>query len=244
MPVFAIDEKFWKNKQGGTWSEYHKKFFHFDAVAKFLISYQHYLYFPIMGFARWNLYVQSWMLLLNKEIKTEKRYWEMCAMVFWACYFVALACQLPSAGMTLTFMLVSHFLAGILHVQITISHFAMPTYSGSDFDGKPGENFLRQQLYTSMDLDSTWWNDWFHGGLQWQVAHHIFPRLPRHNLPIVKTMLQDFCKKHGLVYKSVPTPDGVQETIACLKKAAYKARDSNVVNFTESMLWQGMNAEG
>ena len=55
-------------------------------------------------------------------------------------------------------------------MQITISHFSMPTYSGPSFPGVAhGEEFLRQQLYTSMDLDSGPWNDWFYGGLQWQV---------------------------------------------------------------------------
>ena len=56
----------------------------------------------------------------------------------------------------------SHMLAGILHVQITISHFSMPTYNGPAFKGVAhGEEFLRQQLYTSMDLDSGPLNNWY-----------------------------------------------------------------------------------
>lgn len=38
MPVFAITDEQFKN--GGTYSKYHNKIFHFDAAAKFLISYQ------------------------------------------------------------------------------------------------------------------------------------------------------------------------------------------------------------
>mmetsp|Transcript_43025 Transcript_43025/g.101171 ORF Transcript_43025/g.101171 Transcript_43025/m.101171 type:complete len:478 (-) Transcript_43025:253-1686(-) len=243
MPVFAITDEQFKN--GGTYSKYHNKIFHFDAAAKFLISYQHYLFYPIMAFARWNLYVQSWLLLLNFDVVVDMRSTEIGAMIFYPLSLAYLASHLPSASLVFTFLIVSHMLAGILHVQICISHFTMPTYSGASFEGAPaGEHFIRQQLHTSMDLDSGWWNDWFYGGLQWQVVHHIFPRVPRHNLPIVKEQLQALCKEHGLVYKSVGWWAGNAEIVNVLYDTAMKARQSKMVNFEESMIWQAMQAEG
>ena len=50
------------------WHDSCRRFFHFDAAAKFLLSYQHILYYPVMSFARWNLYVQSWLLLLDFKV--------------------------------------------------------------------------------------------------------------------------------------------------------------------------------
>jgi len=224
---------------------YHRRFFHFDAAAKLLLSYQHILYYPVMCFARWNLYVQGWLLLLDFKTKTDFRGLEIaCLLTFygWLSYVVSF---LPTWQLRLMWLLSSHMLAGILHVQITISHFSMPTYKGPAFPGVAhGEEFLRQQLFTSMDLDSGPLNDWFYGGLQWQVVHHVFPRVPRHNLPEVKRRLQALCKQHGLVYKSVGWWEGNAEIVRTLYRSAMVARKQEVVNFKDSLLWAGMNAEG
>mmetsp|Transcript_5572 Transcript_5572/g.12365 ORF Transcript_5572/g.12365 Transcript_5572/m.12365 type:complete len:473 (+) Transcript_5572:105-1523(+) len=246
MPVFAVTENLFN--KGGVWSYYHRRFFHFDAPAKFILSHQHLLYYPIMSFARFNLYVQSWLRLFNYESKIDFRYFEMCMMLAWTCWFSLMVYQLPTLGMRVAFILASHMLAGILHVQITISHFSMPTYSGPNHaeSQKMGENeaFLRQQVHTSMDLTSGWRNDWFYGGLQWQVVHHVFPRLPRHNLPIVRLWLIDLCAMHGLNYKSVGWVEGNKEIIRTLKKAAIVAQKCKVASFEDSLLWAGLNAEG
>lgn len=47
-----------------------------------------------------------------------------------------------------------------LHVQITISHFGMPT------NDVQGEGFAEKALRTTMDVECPTWMDWFHGGLQ------------------------------------------------------------------------------
>jgi hypothetical protein len=61
----------------------------------------------------------------------------------------------------------------------------------------------RVQVTTSLDIESTWYNEWFHGGLQYQVEHHLFPRIPRHNLWRVRPVVQALCAKHGLRFNCV-----------------------------------------
>ena len=53
-----------------------------------------------------------------------------------------------------------------------------------------------------MNVDCPSWLDWFHGGLQFQVEHHLFPRLTRSKLRQAKPMVQQFCKRTGLPYYS------------------------------------------
>ena len=47
------------------------------------------------------------------------------------------------------------------------------------------DGFLVTQLKGSLDVDCPPWMDWFHGGLQFQVEHHLWPKIPRHNLRTV-----------------------------------------------------------
>lgn len=44
--------------------------------------------------------------------------------------------------------------------------------------------------------------DWFHGGLQFQVEHHLFPRIPRSRLRSLAPLVQTFCKENDLPYYS------------------------------------------
>jgi delta8-fatty-acid desaturase len=54
-----------------------------------------------------------------------------------------------------------------------------------------------------MNIESNWLTDWFHGGLQFQIEHHLFPRVPRHNLRAVQPHVKAFCARHHLPYVSV-----------------------------------------
>lgn len=54
---------------------------------------------------------------------------------------------------------------------------------------------------TTMDVDCPTWMDWFHGGLQFQVTHHLFPRMPRHNLRKASGYVKEFCAETGLKYE-------------------------------------------
>ena len=49
LPVFAVTNKFFNS----VWSTYHSRVLTFDPIAKFLVGYQHYLFYPVMALARY-----------------------------------------------------------------------------------------------------------------------------------------------------------------------------------------------
>ncbi|CAN1181259.1 Delta(8)-fatty-acid desaturase 1 [Linum perenne] len=67
--------------------------------------------------------------------------------------------------------------------------------------------------------------DWFHGGLQFQLEHHLLPRLPRCQLRKVSAVVQDLCKKHNLPYRSYSFFKANICTIKTLRELALQARD-------------------
>jgi acyl-lipid Delta6-acetylenase / acyl-lipid (9-3)-desaturase len=162
-----------------------------------------------MAAARINLYVQSinHALVLDYYAKSKDLVWrrdlQIAALIgFWT-WLIALTMQLPTWQSRALFLVPAHVVAGILHVQITVSHFAMPVHTGVTYDDS-SNGYLRTQLRGTMDIDCPTYMDWFHGGIQFQVVHHLWPRLPRHNLRHVKKMLMAFCHQHGLEYNQVP----------------------------------------
>lgn len=193
LPVFGLSDSHLK----GIFSTYHSRFMPYDAVANIFVRIQAWLYYPIMAVARFNLYLQSWLILLA-EPKMEYRWLEMASLGAFLAWNVAfITYGLTNAWHRFLWLAVSHGFAGILHVQITLSHFAMELYEDPSVEPFAGD-FVRAQALTSMDIDSNWLTHWFHGGLQYQLEHHLFPRIPRHRLTHIRERIKPMFEKHGV----------------------------------------------
>lgn len=224
MPVFACNEKI--VQKGNYFSSYHQRWFTVDAVSRVLVRHQHLLLYVIMAVARFNLYIQSWILVIKSP--KEVRLWtlEVGGMVgFWLWLGMMLS-SLPTASEVVQYLLVSHGIAGILHIQIIVSHFPMTVYNDRPYQKNDDQDgWLRLQLETTQDILCSPYMDWFHGGLQFQVCHHLFPRIPRHNLRKVHEALLIFCKEHNLNYHMATfyeankmTLQKMQEAATCMQK--------------------------
>jgi delta8-fatty-acid desaturase len=240
LPVLAVSERFFNS----VYSTYYRVKLAFNPVAQLLVSYQHRLYHLIMALARYNLYAQSLILVLNPRAPVRRRAAECAALAaFWTWFTLALTTWVPSHWARLAFVLVSHAVAGITHVQITLSHFAQPAYSGRGYNDP--DFFFRMQLATSLDIVCPPFLDFVHGGLQFQVAHHVFPRVPRHALRnVTERFLKPLAVKHGVSYHACGFLEANRRVLAQLRRAALKARQLRSPHLGSSLLWRLAMADG
>lgn len=223
MPFFAISSRFFTSLR----STYYDRDMNLDAAARFFIKYQHYLYYPILLFGRFNLYRLAWSYLLDPAQAPRKgsawwhRYLEMAGQVFfWYWYgYRTLYLSIPTWSSRITFLLISHMVTAPLHVQLTLSHFAM-----SSADVGVHESFAQKMVRTTMDVDCPSWLDFIHGGLNFQVVHHLFPRLPRHNLRRAQPYVKEFCQDVGMSYVIFGFTRGNKEVISRLGEVAEQLR--------------------
>ncbi|ODM16400.1 hypothetical protein SI65_07907 [Aspergillus cristatus] len=222
MPFFAISHRFLTNLT----STYYERIMTFDAAANFLLRFQNYLYYPILLFGRFNLYVLSWQYLLCGQAPKKgpawwHRWFEIAGQVFFWTWFGygVLYRTIPDWGSRVLFILISHMVTSPLHVQITLSHFAMSTA-----DLGVNESFPQKMLRTTMDVDCPTWLDFFHGGLQFQAIHHLYPRIPRHNLRRTQKLVLEFCRDTGIPYAIFTFLDGNKEVIGRLGDVAKQVR--------------------
>lgn len=245
LPVFAVSAKILRR----FWSTFHSKWMEVGTVARWLLMWQHVLYYPIMAVARFNLYVQSYILLLSNERFPFKRL-EIVANTLFLVWMGVLMSTLPTWGEVAGWLLLSHGISGILHVQITLSHFSMDTYHGHTGHAHYDDDdcWFRMQLATSMDIKSNWLTEWFHGGLQYQIEHHLFPRVPRHNLRAVQKHIMALCEKHGVHYHLLSFWDANVEVLGALRDAANAAAAAKPGEVSGEgvphMVWDGLNARG
>jgi len=228
LPIFAISKKFLEDKIFSTWFN---DYLALNKAAHVLIKYQHWLYYPVMAFARFNLYVQSLLHACGVGVYSTPEYmwqrqWQIWTLVGFHVWMYALTMQLPTVLSRVLFYVLAHNVAGILHVQITLSHFSMPTYEGVTYDDS-SNGYVRTQLLTSLDIDCPKWMDWLHGGLQFQTVHHIWPRIPRHNLRRVQGILIDFCKEHDLKYNHMGFLAANRSVLGRLKETSKATKSFN-----------------
>ena len=56
------------------------------------------------------------------------------------------------------------------------------------------------QMMATNNVSCPVWMDWFHGGLQYQIEHHLYPDLPRHQLRAASGYVRPMCAKLGIRY--------------------------------------------
>jgi len=224
LPVFAPDQEYF----GQFFSSFHQKYFIFDILSKKLVSYQHLLFYPIMMVARFNLYFQSIRFLISKEKINHKTLEITTLCIFYCWYSSILAFCMGSWQERLLYIAISHAIAGILHVQVILSHFAEEVYHDTPYNDENDEWF-RLQLKTTLNIKCSAAMDWVHGGLQFQIEHHLFPRLPRHNLRKVQTFVKTLCNKHNIEYNELTFYEANVRLIQKLYITAMNARKYNTL---------------
>jgi len=230
MPFLCFEERMVENR----WSNYHGKFMPLCAIGRKVLPYQHLYFYPLMAVARINLYIQSFIYLykvcpfrteqkeeslqvINERTgeKKKKYIWSklpphiwissvLCLGVYYIFIFLFLTCL--DINSAVTCVTVSHFVAGILHVQIILSHIAMhycANGAGSNeadisSNGYGEVGYYEWQALSTMDIACPQYMDWFHGGLQFQLEHHLFPRIPRWNLRKLMPLVDEIYHKHGI----------------------------------------------
>ncbi|KAK2645853.1 hypothetical protein Ddye_021048 [Dipteronia dyeriana] len=234
IPIFAVSNRLFNSLK----SQFYDRMMNFNSIARFLVSYQHWTFYPVACFARVNLLAQSHLLLLSKKKKVVNRKQEVIGMlVFWIWYPLLISC-LPNWKERVMFVVSSFAVTGIQQVQFALNHF-----SSSFYVGPPCANdWFRKQTEGTLNIKNSSWMDWFYGGLNFQVEHHLFPRLPRCHLRTISPFVVELCKTHKLPYNSVSFWMANALVIGNLRSVALQARDlSKPISI---LVWEAVNAHG
>jgi fatty acid desaturase len=62
-------------------------------------------------------------------------------------------------------------------------------------------SYLEQQVTTSRNISNPPLLDFYFGGLNSQIEHHLFPRVPHHRYRAMRPIVRAFCRERGLAYE-------------------------------------------
>jgi fatty acid desaturase len=163
-------------------------------LAGFVVKHQAILIIPLSLLQALSLHRNSIRFLLEKKAKSTLA--EALALgAHFALYFGLLFSVLEPLPAVL-FIAVHRGLFGLFMVSIFApNHKAMPVL---EKDSQLG--FLRRQVLTSRNVTAHPITDFWYGGLNYQIEHHLFPRLPRNKLREAQPIVKDFCRVHCIAY--------------------------------------------
>ncbi|XP_071260641.1 acyl-CoA Delta-6 desaturase-like [Salvelinus alpinus] len=135
------------------------------------------------------------------------------SMSFYLRFF---CCYYPFFGFFGSVALISfvRFLESHWFVWVTqMNHLPM------EMDHERHQDWLTMQLSATCNIEQSTFNDWFSGHLNFQIEHHLFPTMPRHNYHLVAPLVRALCEKHGVPYQVKTLQKGITDVFRSLKKS-------------------------
>ncbi|SDS18585.1 acyl-CoA desaturase [Jiangella sp. DSM 45060] len=180
---------------------------------------QGYFFFPLLLLEGLALHVASIQTIMRRQ-PLKHRWWEASFVaVRLGGYLTVLLLVLPP-GKAAAFFGVQMALFGLLlGASFAPNHIGMPIVA-------PDEkvDFLRRQVLTSRNIRGGRPIDFFMGGLNYQVEHHLFPSMPRPNLRRAQPIVREYCARHLVGYTETSLFGAYRVIVGYLNRVGLRGR--------------------
>ncbi|KAI7852381.1 delta-6-fatty acid desaturase [Circinella umbellata] len=193
-----------------------------DAFSRFMaenvLPYQTRYFFFVLAFARFSWAIQSVLYMLNEGALNKSKklcfFERACLFAHWFIFTAATIFWIGSIKNMFLFFLMSQTTTGyLLALVFALNHNGMPVITQEKAETM---EFYEIQVITGRDVALGPLGDWFMGGLNYQIEHHVFPSMPRHNLKKVRPMVKSICDKYNIHYHDTSFIKGTIEVLETL----------------------------
>lgn len=145
----------------------------------------------------------------------EKLTFALVLRAFYIARIIVAPMVLANASMLKSLFLVNFVAGSILTFFFVLSHNFLESDRdpvvhsriGTTEDGRPIVDWYKAQVETSCSYGG-YVAMFFTGGLNFQIEHHLFPRISSWYYPMIRPALQKVCEKHNVKYTFYPTLRG------------------------------------
>jgi fatty acid desaturase len=145
---------------------------------------------------------------------------ESIALAAHVALYAVVLLQFESWPIAVAFLVVHQASFGFYNASIFApNHKGMP----STMDGKRLD-FLREQVLTARNVRGHPITDFWYGGLNYQIEHHLFPTMPRNRLGEAQPIVRAFCEERGVDYYETGMLRSYREVIEHLHEVSRSAQ--------------------
>ncbi|MCI0416357.1 acyl-CoA desaturase [bacterium] len=190
-------------------------------ILRIFVKYQAFLFLPMMFLYPVAMRIDSVRFLLRSKSK-----YRLVDAVLIALHFVLyfwLIFGVLDLWMALLFIVVHQSLFGLY-----LAFVFAPNHMGMVILEKDTNlDFLTRQVITARNVKGGRLTDFFFGGLNLQIEHHLFPRMARNKLRVAKKIVEDFCRKKSIRYYETGVVQSYAEIFKDLHRVSRALRRSS-----------------
>jgi len=181
---------------------------------QFWVRHQRLIFLPLMAAAQVSWRAQSIFTACSSTKYAMKAEESVGLLAHYVMYFALAWCSAGSVLSLCVYVFMAEAMGGLLKaIPFVLNHNGRPIV-GEDHSW----SFAKLQIITGRDVRPSPVMNWFMGGLNFQIEHHLFPMMPRHNLPVIKPRVKEYCEKLGIEYAETGFVQGVREVFASLAR--------------------------
>ena len=159
----------------------------------FLKKYKHIIFWGAMFFMFPAFIVQSYNFVIKRKL-----WGELAIMLLhWPLIWGTLLYQIGGLHTLYVALTLNFIVSPWLAFGFITNHLGCETFNEEE---AKGFSWLELQMRGSRSLKGGYLVHWFYGGLNTQIEHHLFPKVPRFNLLKVQQMTKNFAKKYDIPY--------------------------------------------
>ena len=190
---------------------------------------KHYKLHKIQHIYGWFLYtLMTFLWITTKDFKQLLRYKEMgltktqninvgwqlvkltlSKVVYYTIFLIIPIIMLPiPVWQTVVFFIAMHMVAGFILAIVFQPAHVMPNtaFPLPDLDGNLENDWAIHQLYTTTNFGpDNYFLNWYVGGLNFQVEHHLFPTICHVHYKKISKIVRETAQEFGLPYHTQPT---------------------------------------
>ena len=187
------------------------------AVGRFVIRHQAGLFFPMLLLEGVDLHVSAVRSLVRREVPAPRT--EIVLLATHALIYLGTVFLVLSPLRAVAFVVVHQAAFGLyLGCSFAPSHKGMPMLTAAD-----SLDPLRKQVLTSRNIVGNRVLDVALGGLNYQIEHHLFPRMPMSNLRRAQPLVREFCRREGVPYAETTLIDSYAQALRHLHAVSASA---------------------
>jgi fatty acid desaturase len=193
-------------------------------LARFIVTHQAFFFFPLtslLALSPRNLSIRYVLQKRDRAALVEA----VLMLVHFALYLGVLFYQLGPA-LAIQFIIVHQMFTGLYMATVFApNHKGMPV-----LDDNTPLDFLRRQVLTARNVKAHPLTDFWYGGLNYQIEHHLFPGMPRNNLREAQKIVRAFCDTHSISYHETSVFQSYREILQYLHEVSAPLRHGNYID--------------
>jgi fatty acid desaturase len=193
-----------------------------SGLRRFYYQHVQWLAVPLLlAFNAFNMTKTGWVhlvqSLLHPQRRTRKHWFDLTAMLLHYTCLLVLPMLFLGLRDALTLYLLRMVFAGYLMFAILApGHF--PAEAACLSRVPDPSDYIRLQTSATVNFRVGWVGRLLCCGLQYQIEHHLFPSIAYVYYPKVSVLMQDFCRKNALPYRSYQWDHVIYKCLATFRR--------------------------